>query len=479
MAEEYSIMPYVKLTIITFLFVIIIGWQYFIYNHRRIVAHWGKLKCSPMYAPLSGLVKGKTGFDAVEDGADNILKCIWVKVKEFFNELMEPFHYLLQVLYGVILGTLNRANSQRGQLSVIRNYIKKIIEMVMKRLNNLSGAFIFVFLKVRDALKRGLASFQVMAYMLNTSSKTMEAMMNGVIGDMAYFAESVGWLLSWFLMGPFAMLAFPSLWQCVLCFSGDTLISTKDGEIPISELKLGQILLGGGKIIAIQVCRPPENMPMYSIGNATVSSSHLVYCDNSQKWIPIDHHPDAVLSSEKYETLYCLTTTNHQINVGPYIFSDWEEFESKENTIFQKTLIYQDLCCQNYLDWKECLEETYPPGFSRIPVELYNHSSLISKIRGKSLTQIQWFQPITVDGTRPSYFVSGTTMVSSNGKWIPVSISPDFVLSGYHSDYYENIIMKNGILTIDRYQFRDYLETNNTNTHCEIRLKCLENLNSK
>lgn len=485
MAQEYSIMPYLKLTIIIFLFVVAIGFQYFTYNHQHIVSHWKTLKCSPLYSPLSGFVKGKSGFDAVEDGANNIFKCLWVRVKLFFQELMEPFHYLLQVLYGVIMGVLQRSNSQRKQLSVVKDYIKRIIEMVMGRLNNISGSFIFVFLKVRDAIKRGLASFQVMAYMLTTSSKLVESMMNGVVGDMAEFSQIIGWLLSWFLVGPFAMLLFPALWQCTpLCFSPETLIATKDrGLKKISELEPSEFLADGSQVLAIQRCKKPIQMPLYQLGNTIVSSSHLVYDKNNHRWIPVDHHPDAKSIETEITELYCITTSHHQIQINEYLYSDWEEFETPEQTIFEKTLIYQDLGCQNFSEWKDALEEKYPPGFRICPSILIPKSTPTDPlsddfqglVHGYSPHPIHWYSSKN-DNTLQ---VSGTTLVLEGNTWKPVSLSWQFEYVSSDNHFYYHAMTRTGIIEIGKYQFRDYLETNNTNTHCEIRNRCLRKMNTK
>lgn len=484
MAQEYSIMSYVKLSIIIFLFVVLIGWQYFTYNHRHIVYHWKSLKCSPLYAPLSGFVKGKTGVDAIEDGAENIYKCLGSRIKLFFNQLMEPFHYLLQVIYGVIMGTLQRSNSQRQQLSVVKNYIKKIIEMVMSRLNNISGSFIFVFLKIRDAIKRGLASFHVMAYMLNTSSQLLNSMMSGAVGDMASFAEGIGWFFSWFLLGPYAIVAFPSLWQCTpLCFSPDTKIATRDfGCIPIRQLQVKDYLADGSQVLAIQRCYRPTHTPMYRLGESIVSSSHLVFFKEKNRWIPVDHHPGAELITDAdangISEIYCLTTSTNRIPTDTYQFADWEEYETLEQTVFEKTLIYQDLGCLDFQDWRMALEEQYPPGFSVCPSQYIpsknKNTTLKGYIQGFSPKPIQWYFFKSLDST---ILVSGTTLIKDDKGWIPAYLSKQCALSECEHQHYYHIITSSGIIDIQGVMIRDYLETNNTNTHCEIRNRCLQKMN--
>jgi hypothetical protein len=75
-----------------------------------------------------------------------------------------------------------------------------------------------------------------------------------------------------------------------------------------------------------------DGQPMVQLGDIQVSTNHFVRYNN--RWIPSIDHPDAVLCGEwdggKARPLVCLDTDTHEIPLGNYIFSDWDETSSSD-----------------------------------------------------------------------------------------------------------------------------------------------------
>ena len=56
-----------------------------------------------------------------------------------------------------------------------------------------------------------------------------------------------------------------------------------------------------------------------------VSGSHLVYDLNTQNFIPTKHIKTSELTNINCEILSCLITSNNTIQLGDWIFHDWED----------------------------------------------------------------------------------------------------------------------------------------------------------
>ena len=56
-----------------------------------------------------------------------------------------------------------------------------------------------------------------------------------------------------------------------------------------------------------------------------VSGSHLVYDSTVQQFVHVKELPVAELAGVDCPVLYCLITSDHTIQIGDWIFHDWED----------------------------------------------------------------------------------------------------------------------------------------------------------
>ena len=68
-----------------------------------------------------------------------------------------------------------------------------------------------------------------------------------------------------------------------------------------------------------------------------VTGSHLIHTGN--KYIPVKEHKDAILTDKINDELYCLVTSNHIIQIGNYIFHDWEDDIERYKYEYNKIVI--------------------------------------------------------------------------------------------------------------------------------------------
>jgi hypothetical protein len=104
------------------------------------------------------------------------------------------------------------------------------------------------------------------------------------------------------------------------------------GMIPISDVVLGDILIGKGNYLSntrvISVYRFSANgQQMVQIGPVEVSTNHFI--EYNGKWIQAKEHPDAVpiqpWNGGLDRPLICLDTDTHKIPIDNFVFSDWDE----------------------------------------------------------------------------------------------------------------------------------------------------------
>jgi hypothetical protein len=114
------------------------------------------------------------------------------------------------------------------------------------------------------------------------------------------------------------------------CFPPEQPITLVSGEIiNISDVLVNDILQGGHRVETIYKFAA-TGQAMVTLGSGTlVSSNHFVKLNDS--WIMAKDHPDA-LPAEPWlggpeRPLICLTTHDHILPIGDYIFADYDETE--------------------------------------------------------------------------------------------------------------------------------------------------------
>ena len=461
----------VKILLIFLIFLYFIFRSIIFYQKEQIINNWNSYKCKLYIAPFSGLIKPEKGKSAIEVGIKNTLSCLWIKVKIFFQILIKPFQYIISIITKIIGGIKDTLNKFRQQLSVIRQFLLKIVQTVMDRLQNLLTMFISEFLRMRDILKRNVATFQNLVFTIETMGLTMKSMMDGPVGDMAHIATDLGKVFTFFLLGPISFLMFPSLWFCTVCFSKNTLIKIDNKtNIQISKLTLGDNIYKTS-IDGLFLFNNHQKYRFYKLDNDLITGNHLVI-DEFNNYIQVKDINESLLTDVVEPYLYCLSTTNNIIPGIKRNYCDWEnikldkEFQIQKNTLlallnpFNLNIKYSD---------KHCYQE----GFPFITKKKINFDLLKKIIQDdkeksgvsicKCTQNIIWYQSF-----ENKLIVSGSTIIYCVVKkmWIPVYLCSKFKkLDRYNIDYIIHFTTKNNTFSYKGYLFRDLLEINNDNYH--------------
>ena len=468
-----------KIIIIWFILTLIIIFIYIHYNIKYIRTNWSKLKCVPYYSPFAGFIFPKKGENKFTTGMNNMNKCLWVFAKRYFTILIKPITYIISIITKLLNQISNTLDTFRQQLIVIRKMLMEIVKQVMERLENLLLIFMQTFFKLRDTTKKSMATFKLFTYMLKTSSLTLQSFINGPVGDVAKLGAELGYMMTYFLLGPISFKMFPSLWLPILCFDPNTHIKDKNGIFkPISNINIGDILWNNNKVKGIYKFLNLSNIQSL-IGSDIVSNNHIILDNNLWKCVGDIKYKK---SCKKYPTfLNSLSVSKHHLYTKNNIYRDWDEIDDIEIELKYKNIIGKILNKQCF-NWDK--KHLYPNVFffksnylktlTKLSLgQSYNNSIII----GKSICydkNIKWYKHLNYD----SFYVSGSNIVKEDNLWIPVYLSKQFIQVNSNINIGIHFVTLSGILNIEYLLFRDLLEVRCPKYECNYRNDILNKLNT-
>lgn len=500
-------------------FLVILGiYSYVIFNlyfpHvvKSLRQEWHTLRYKPWAAPFASLLQSdKKGLGLFEEGLKAIMKMFWVYAKMFFKMLTKPFQYIIKLVHKIILWLKSIMDKIRQQLMVIRKLLLSIVQAVMERLQNLAASFINIFFRLRDMMRRSYASYKMIMYVLETVVLTLKSIMNGPIGTMAHLAVDLGYIFTFFLLGPLSFLMFPSLWHCLFCFHPDTKITLTGGTSSLlKHLTLGQSIAGGedNQVLGLLVFRREPSQELYCIGKDRVTGTHPVQ-NNEGEWVWASTYSGAQkdsLDSEYAKTPFTvnLVTVNHRIQTPNAYYLDWEELDHPDEVRYQKGKILSRL---NGWSFSYSQEHLYQEGFSPgilnhwlkcnytegdyqhlSPQDLINLLSQhdCNKIIGLGLwsvdNQTQWYR--LVKSPSDGHYVTGSTLVyeSDYELWIPVYASPSYEKvpnSCSTPRYIVHLVTDDAVINLQGQTYRDLLEIHSHSLHAMFSSRSLKHLNQE
>ena len=498
----------IKFLIISFIYLYVFARLLLPHFIKRLREDWHKIRYKPWAAPFAGFLKAEhSAIDLIEDAIKALMKMFWVYAKMFFKLLTKPFQYIIKLIHKVLHWLKSIMNKIRQQLMVIRKLLLSIVTAVMERLQNLAGSFINIFFRLRDMLKRGLATYKMIMYTLETATFTFKSIMNGPIGTMAHLAADLGYMFTFFMVGPLSFAMFPSLWHCLFCFHPDTqILKTSVKSVPIQYVSLGESLHGDdyNLVSGILVFRHSKHQKFYTLGKDLVTGSHPVQKTNGD-WVYTSNHPQSridLTSQSKYTINLC--TTANRIHTRSAKYLDWDELLNPDELRYQKSEILRNL---NQWTFSYSLDHLYQEGFgieylqdivpntSLMNLGRYNGSELIQYLDQRSTMNLEglgiWESTEDViwyclcdnyKGNTSNHYVTGSTIVyePEYELWVPVYASPSYVQVSPETktpQYIVHLVTQRGTVEIGNRIYRDLMETKHTSTHAMFSSRNLKILN--
>lgn len=297
---------------------------------KDIENNWPKYRCNPTIMPFAGIL-GPKGTNA----SDNFVYCVQNMQKNYMEHLLQPVNYNINVLSESI-GQTN------DSLFSAQNFISGLRDKSLTAFKNIFGVFSNIVIEVqrntiniKDTFYKIIGIIASFIFILDGSIKTTSSIWDGPPGKM---------------IRAISKIKIPTI-KKPKCFHPETLIQKDNGDIVnIKNIQLGDKLKHGIIVVAtLKIDNYNSNKKLmkrfYKFENSGekinddkdsniyirekqdiyVTGSHLVFDDNTNKFLMVKNHKDSIKTEETSDYFICLITSNHLIPIGDYLFHDWED----------------------------------------------------------------------------------------------------------------------------------------------------------
>lgn len=304
--------------IIIFIFIILFVFNIIVIRMQHIKDNWNLYRCQPTVMPFASFF----GHDASE----NFAYCIQNIQNGFMSNLLKPINLNIGILGNVTSGLTDNLNSARSFLSDFRFNLFDILKNIFGVLFNIMVEIERMMINFKDLFDKLSGLMISVLYILEGSIMTMNSAWSGPPGELVR----------------------------ALCFHPETQINLKNGQkYPMKDIPLNSILLNGSRVCSVMKISNLDNHgnfveKMYKVRRTrenktqnknkdedkdedkdnesiVVSGSHLVYDTTVNQFIHVKDLLCSELSDINCPVLYCLITTDHTIQIGEWIFHDWED----------------------------------------------------------------------------------------------------------------------------------------------------------
>jgi len=323
-------------------------------KHMDISTHWDEMRCSPYVIPIAGFHKPRNDpRSAVEFARANFsfcqkeyiqdaLRAAAAGAKEMVEEqkaigaLVQDMASVLADIFG---GIWNFCHGAYATFTERIGVVSKLFHNMMLNLHGLidrmQGAILSIIMALMSMIVAFVDSVQVtlmVAIIIIGILLVMQILLFFLLLPISGLIMTMSAIASVAVVTAVTIVAASEVSGG--CFTGDTLVSTATGPLPIRLLHVGDKLLDGGIITAVHRFRTQD--ALYKMGGSIVSGEHLVI--QSKQRIPVKNHPSAVpYASSKVNDLWCLTTTTRTIPTPDgLVYADWEEIYAEDTARLQE-----------------------------------------------------------------------------------------------------------------------------------------------
>jgi len=280
---------------------------YYWFMLADIKKNWNEYRCNPLFMPFA---------DNIEE---NFTYCVQNMQMNYMSYILQPLNYISSTLVDIGNNFNVDINGIRNMISVIRDFVSNIIESIFGVFMNLIVEMQKMTISIKDLVGKIIGVITVLLYVLSGSLQTMESLWNGPPGQMV---KALG-------KG---------------CFHPTTKLKMINGDLKeIQNLIIGDILKDGSIIDGIIKLKNRSKEEFYElIGEEVCDEKNKIYITGEHfiKWnkkfikmkdydLEMQKNKTTIkINKKKYsDILYNLITDTHIINIGNYIFWDWEDDE--------------------------------------------------------------------------------------------------------------------------------------------------------
>ena len=395
----FNYKPISKILLILILFLAIHFTLLYTKFKDHIYNNWAEYRNKPWMMPFAGFIKPIEGKSSVESTVENFRKVLSKMVSNFLKILMKPIYAIMDIFLKLFKSFSTVLNGLRKQLNVMRNFLFKLFEKMMIRLQTGMAAITYFLLKIRESLKKSYGLFNLVLHTVEHSAIFFESLVKTPVGQFGKLVSTIGWSSALFTLGPWGQKS----WDNALCFSPNTTVTLNNGyKRVLNDIKVGDVLSKNNIVLAkIDTDYKPDNI--YSLYGVEVTGSHLINYDD--KWVRVSEHPDSVSIPYNLDKVVCLVTKHGTIEVNNMTFKDY--LETTNITITRDT----DKMIEDFINKTTDSEYTKSTdilvGIPRTSV-IYNNDVIgVVDIDSSLLTMY------IIDGQ----LISSNALILENGKW--------------------------------------------------------------
>ena len=341
---------------ITLILFIIVSYCFAKINAQPIVDDWPNQRCKPNIIPFAGFITHPDNTTAFDYTYENFTYCTQSILSSITGIMLEPITFVTNLINDVLGAITSAINDIRAMFDKVRTFFQTVAEEIMGRTMNMMIPLQQMIISFRDFIGKLQGTMTTGLFTLLGGYYALQSLMGAIAEFIIIILIALAaiivilwivpftWGMAASMTAIFIAIAIPmaiilTFMMDVLqvqpdlsipsleCFDEDTLLPLNDGtHKKISEIQIDDILINNNKVTTI-IKVNANGSEMYNLNNIIVSHSHLV--NYKEKWIYVKNHPDAILYQNYNKPyLYCLNTTQKIINIGNYIFTDWNEINN-------------------------------------------------------------------------------------------------------------------------------------------------------
>ncbi len=429
-------------------------------EYDKLNKEWPTKRCSP-----SVMIKSFFPYMAPKgvNPSENFKECMFGMHKSFFDTQMAPFMQIINMINAVLKQLTDQIQNIRNMIDILRQKLEENFKGIMEKLYSTYERIAYLFKTIFNLFTKIFALFKPMFMLLIYAFYTLGNIWNGLPGKSVRFIGNY------------------------MCFDENTLILTNKNYKKIKELKVGDIIHNGTKLLGKYKfdCR---NTNMYNYKGDIVSESHLV--KENDNWIRIENSKlSSKINNYNKKYIYCLHTIDSLIYTDKAIYRDYHEINIP---IINKLIFYKILY---YLNYKTDLKLNNISINKRIDInnkyKIYQwcfHKNTKIEMKNKKSKKIK---DIKIGDYCKTGFVkskikvlnknidlynykniilSGTNIVWSEEdiKWIPIMHCKEAIKTYSNENVLYSIDTTSNIIEINGLKFRDFEQTSNENINDDI-----------
>lgn len=315
-ADVYYYTAVIEILLYTFIFSYIIVHVFWNRYKIEVASNMTEYRNNPAYAITSNLFgqDSNTVFGGI---ITNLVKNVFGE----FIKLLNPIFNIFEKLFSETILSINKI---RNSLLPIRYFMSNAAMTFYNEMDKSDRVITYSMNKTRDSMKRTLSGFNLLYHTMEHNKNTLESIVNSpILGLVQKFIGPVNWIASK---------------ANKLCFDENTTLYLQNNEtVSIMNIRVGDILIDGSVVIAKHKFK--NDIPLYLYNTVYVSGSHIVYDNNSNKWIKINEC--GIITNYKPEYIYSISTSTSKIQLKYNLYRDYAESQSIErNSDIDNFILY-------------------------------------------------------------------------------------------------------------------------------------------